>query len=57
MARGCRIMTALGAQVLKMDEVFHADDTECTGKSCGYVFPPAAVAKPVSFLQSSRREG
>lgn len=37
--------------VLKMYEAFNADETLRTCKSCGYVFPAAAVAERLSFLQ------
>ena len=38
-------------QVLKMYESFNADQKQRTCKSCGYVFPVAAVAERLSFLQ------
>jgi len=38
-------------QVLKMYESFNADEKRRTCKNCGYVFPVAAVAERLSFLQ------
>ena len=38
-------------QVLKMYEAFNADREQRTCKACGYVFPVAAVAERLSFLQ------
>ena len=38
-------------QVLMMYEAFNADEKRRTCQSCGYVFPAAAVAERLSFLQ------
>ena len=39
-------------QVLKMYETFNADPALRTCRNCGYVFPVAAVAERLSFLQT-----
>ena len=39
-------------KVLKMYEAFNAEETQRTCKACGYVFPIAAVAERLSFLQA-----